>query len=81
MANQPIVCLNVLCKLFKQEQWNEGFIENKENAPWDNYPCPECGGKTEPFWIIEYHYQIPGMRALEQEIIKLDTKLKALKRK
>jgi len=80
VANQAIVCMNVLCPLFKKKQWNRGFIDDGENAPWDNYPCPKCGGKTEPYWIIPYHYQIPGVKELEDKLLAVDAQIKALKR-
>ena len=80
MSNQPIVCMNVLCKVFKQKQWNTNFKDNGEVAPWDDYLCPECGGRTEPFWIIEYHYKIPGVKELEEKILECDAKIKQLRK-
>ena len=79
MANQPIVCMNVLCELFKEEQWNSSFIDNGENAPWDNYLCPKCGRRTEPYWIIKYHYELPGMKELEDNILEFNIKIQKLK--
>ena len=79
MAQQPIVCMNVLCDLFKQKQWNANYVEDGEHAPWDDFPCPKCGRRTEPFWIIEYHYQLLGMKEIEDKILEKTAQIKKLR--
>ena len=77
MANQPITCVNILCPLWQRGQWNKGYIETEENAPWDDYPCPICGKRTAPLWSIKY--KLPGQEELEQNILTILNKMVEVK--